>query len=278
MSKRSDRSAGHEDVDPILLSLFAARFMSVAEAMGRSLQQTSISTNIKERLDFSCTLFSPDVGLVANAPHLPVHLGSMSFAVRYQIDHLGESEGIHQGDVLLANHPSAGGSHLPDMTCITPVFDESGKEIIFFTASRGHHAGAYLPIISRLQAYFSLLDIGGILPGSMPPTSKTIFEEGAQIKSFKIVQKGEYDRQGLLKHLCDDPAKYPGCSGTRCLRDVESDLQAQIAANQKGINLIRGLVQEWGLETVQKVRLLYYQCIGKSSQSIHSLLVYATYS
>ncbi|MCO5566022.1 hypothetical protein L7F22_019697 [Adiantum nelumboides] len=222
-----------EEADPILLSLFAARFMSVAEAMGRSLQQTSISTNIKERLDFSCALFSPDGGLVANAPHLPVHLGSMSFAVRYQIETLGK-DGIHQGDVLLANHPSAGGSHLPDITCITPVFDDSGKQIIFFTASRGHHA-----------------DIGGILPGSMPPTSKTIYEEGAQIKSFKIVSKGEYDRKGLLKHILEDPAQYPGCSGTRCLRDVESDLQAQIAANQKGINLIHGLVKEWGLETVQ---------------------------
>jgi hypothetical protein len=136
--------------DPILLSLFAARFMSVAEAMGRSLQRTSISTNIKERLDFSCAIFSPDGSLVANAPHLPVHLGSMSFAVRYQIDRLmhgkdggdkDKDKGIKQGDVILANHPSAGGSHLPDMTCITPVFDEAGKEIIFFTASRGHHAG-----------------------------------------------------------------------------------------------------------------------------------------
>lgn len=145
------KSSKSEEADPILLSLFAARFMSVAEAMGRSLQHTSISTNIKERLDFSCALFSPDGSLVANAPHLPVHLGSMSFAVRYQIARLsGEAQepddeeqdrGINQGDVILANHPSAGGSHLPDMTCITPVFDDAGKNIIFFTASRGHHAG-----------------------------------------------------------------------------------------------------------------------------------------
>ncbi|PWN92960.1 Hydantoinase B/oxoprolinase [Acaromyces ingoldii] len=239
-----EKSSKGEEADPILLSLFAARFMSVAEAMGRSLQHTSISTNIKERLDFSCALFSPDGSLVANAPHLPVHLGSMSFAVRYQIARLsGEAQepdddeqdrGINQGDVILANHPSAGGSHLPDMTCITPVFDDAGKNIIFFTASRGHHA-----------------DIGGILPGSMPPTSKVIYEEGAQIKSFKLVRRGVYDRKGLLRHLCEEPAKYPGCSGTRCLRDVESDLQAQVAANQKGINLIHGLVAEWGLETVQ---------------------------
>lgn len=95
--------------------------------------------------------------------------------------------------------------------------------------------------------------IGGILPGSMPPTSKTLYEEGAQVKSFKLVRRGEYDRSGLLKLLVEEPAQYPGCSGTRCLRDVESDLQAQIAANQKGINLIQGLVDEYGLETVQEV-------------------------
>ncbi|KDN53009.1 Hydantoinase B/oxoprolinase [Tilletiaria anomala UBC 951] len=234
-------SKNSKEADPILLSLFANRFISVAEAMGRSLQQTSISTNIKERLDFSCALFSPDGSLVANAPHLPVHLGSMSFAVRYQIAHLAQAnggDGIQRGDVILANHPAAGGSHLPDMTCITPVFAEDRDEVIFFTASRGHHA-----------------DIGGILPGSMPPTSKTLYEEGAQIKSFKIVSQGEYDRHGLIKHMLEDPSKYPGCSGSRCIRDVESDLQAQIAANQKGINLIQMLVEEWGLGTVQEYML-----------------------
>lgn len=109
--------------------------------MGRTLEQTSISVNVRVRLDFSCALFSPDGQLVANAPHLPVHLGSMSFAVRYQINHLG-LDGIKKGDVILANHPTAGGSHLPDMTVITPVFDKSGQ-IIFFTASRAHHAGEY---------------------------------------------------------------------------------------------------------------------------------------
>lgn len=244
-SSSSDTSTdmGSTEPDPILLSLFAARFMSIAEAMGQSLQKTSISTNIKERLDFSCALFSPDGSLVANAPHLPVHLGSMSFAVKHQIERLvhgkhggeqDEDRGINVGDVILANHPACGGSHLPDLSCITPVFDEAGKEIIFFTASRAHHA-----------------DIGGILPGSMPPTSKNIYEEGAQIKSFKIVKKGVYDRQGFLYHMCEEPAKYPGCTGTRTLRDVESDMHAQIAANQKGINLIHALVEEWGLKTVQ---------------------------
>ena len=222
--------------DPVLLSLFSNRFMAVAESMGRSLQQTSISTNIKERLDFSCAIFAADGSLIANAPHLPVHLGSMSFAVKYQADHLHElgQGSFKRGDVVLANHPSAGGSHLPDMTCITPVFAPDRDEIIFFTASRGHHA-----------------DIGGILPGSMPPNSTNIFEEGAQIRSFKIVSGGVYDRDGLVRVLVDEPSKYAGCSGTRCLRDVESDLKAQIAANHKGIQLLNDLVEEWSLETVQ---------------------------
>ncbi|MBW0531701.1 hypothetical protein O181_071416 [Austropuccinia psidii MF-1] len=216
--------------DPILLSLFANRFMSVAEAMGRSLQQTSISTNIKERLDYSCAIFSPKGDLVANAPHLPVHLGSMSFAVRYQIQHLQGK--IFPGDVIMANHPNAGGSHLPDITLITPVFDK--KDLVFFTASRAHHA-----------------DIGGILPGSMPPTSTNLFQEGAQIKSFKIISQGKYNREQLIKYLVEDPAKFEGCSGTRCFRDVESDLKAQIAANNKGVSLIYLLVNEYGLNTVQ---------------------------
>lgn len=224
-------SQSSQEVDPILLSLFGHRFISIAESMGRTLEQTSISVNVRVRLDFSCALFSPDGKLVANAPHLPVHLGSMSFAVQYQIEHIG-LENLHRGDVILANHPTAGGSHLPDMTVITPVFN-SDEKIIFFTASRAHHA-----------------DIGGISPGSMPPHSKTLYEEGAQIKSFKIVEKGLYQRDQLVKHLLEDPAEYPGCSGTRCLRDVESDLQAQIAANQKGITLIDNLIQEWGLQMV----------------------------
>ena len=224
------------EADPVLLSLFSNRFMAVAESMGRSLQQTSISTNIQERLDFSCAIFAADGSLIANAPHLPVHLGSMSFAVKYQADHLHElgQGSFKRGDVVLANHPSAGGSHLPDMTCITPVFAPDRDEIIFFTASRGHHA-----------------DIGGILPGSMPPNSTNLFQEGAQIRSFKIVSEGVYDREGLVRVLVEEPSKYAGCSGTRCFRDVESDLKAQVAANHKGIQLLNDLVEEWGLETVQ---------------------------
>ncbi|KAL9932364.1 hypothetical protein V8E36_008843 [Tilletia maclaganii] len=232
----SNGGSKSNDADPILLSLFGQRFIAIAEAMGRVLEQTSVSTNIKERLDFSAALFSPDGSLVANAPHLPVHLGSMSYAVRWQIDHLkSKGERFRSGDVILANHPAAGGSHLPDMTVITPVFKEDDEdEIIFFCATRGHHA-----------------DIGGILPGSMPPTSTHLREEGAAIFSFKIVSEGTFDHEGLEKLLVHDPAQYPGCSGSRCFRDVESDLKAQIAANQKGIGLIQMLVEEWGLQTVQ---------------------------
>ncbi|GAA5831347.1 hypothetical protein JCM5353_008565 [Sporobolomyces roseus] len=228
-----------EKADPITLALFSNRFMGIAEAMGNSLRHTSVSTNIKERLDFSCALFDPAGRLVSNAPHLPVHLGSMSFAVAYQIKTLGvgadasSGDGIVEGDVLLTNSPTAGGSHLPDITVITPVFDKG--EIIFFTASRGHHA-----------------DVGGISPGSMSPLATTIFQEGARIETFKIVRKGIYDKSGLVKRLVDEPASYPGSSGSRCFGDVESDLQAQIAANHKGVQLINALIKEWSLETVQK--------------------------
>ncbi|KZV69600.1 Hydantoinase B/oxoprolinase [Peniophora sp. CONT] len=225
-----------DNADPILLTLFANRFMSVAEAMGRSLQQTSISTNIKERLDFSCALFAPDGDLVANAPFIPIHLGSMSFAVKYQMKLYGKD--LKEGDVLMTNSPHAGGSHLPDITIITPVFHPETKEIIFFTASRGHHA-----------------DIGGILPGSMPPTSVTIFEEGAEIVSFKIVSGGSFDQKGLYERMIDAPARYPGSSGCRNIRDVESDLKAQIAANHKGAQLIHQIVEDYGLETVQEYML-----------------------
>ncbi|KAJ3327850.1 hypothetical protein HDU76_011010 [Blyttiomyces sp. JEL0837] len=217
-------------VDPIMLSVFGHRFMSIAEQMGRTLQKTSISTNIKERLDFSCALFGPDGGLVANAPHIPVHLGSMQEAVRWQMNYLKGQ--IKEGDVLMTNHPSAGGSHLPDITVITPVFNK-GK-IVFFVASRGHHA-----------------DIGGIQPGSMPPNSCELFQEGAATKSFRLVRDGVFDEEGVTNILLREPAQYPGCSGTRCLRDNISDLKAQVAANHRGITLVNGLIEEYGLEVVQ---------------------------
>jgi len=169
--------------DPVKLSVFSHRFMGIAEQMGRTLQRTAISVNMKERLDFSCALFTKAGGLVANAPHIPVHLGAMQAAVRYQVEYWSRNGGIQDGDVLVSNHPQkAGGSHLPDITVITPVFHEG--EIIFFVASRGHHA-----------------DIGGISPGSMPPHSKSLEEEGAMIIAFKLVEKGKFMEAGITEIL-----------------------------------------------------------------------------
>lgn len=228
-----------DKVDNTTLAVFSHRFMSIAEQMGRTLQRTSISTNIKERLDFSCALFGPDGGLVANAPHLPVHLGSMQSAVKWQIDFLGSS--WKEGDVIVTNHPSAGGSHLPDITVITPVF--SNGSAVFFVASRGHHA-----------------DIGGISPGSMPPFSHFLYEEGACIKSFKLRENGIFQEEGITEIL-KNPIKVhhenekqlknkKNISGTRNLSDNLSDLKAQIAANEKGIFLVKELIDEFGLDIV----------------------------
>ncbi|EFJ05544.1 hypothetical protein SELMODRAFT_136983 [Selaginella moellendorffii] len=221
-------------LDVIQLSIFNNRFMGIAEQMGRTLQRTSISTNIKERLDFSCALFSPTGGLVANAPHVPVHLGAMSSTVQWQLEFWRDN--LREGDVLVTNHPAAGGSHLPDITVVTPVFRD-GK-IIFFVASRGHHA-----------------EIGGITPGSMPPFSKTIREEGAAIKAFKLVEGGVFQEDGIVKILkaktLDDGETDTLIPGTRKLEDNLSDLRAQVAANQRGIGLIAELIDEYGLEVVQ---------------------------
>lgn len=216
-------------LDPIQLAIFSHRFMGIAEQMGQTLQRTSISVNIKERLDFSCAIFGPDGGLVANAPHLPVHLGSMQQAVRYQLQHWQED--LTEGDVLVSNHPQlAGGSHLPDITVMTPVFHQ-GK-IVFFLASRGHHS-----------------DIGGIAPGSMPPLSKTLQDEGAAIIAFKLVKHGEFQEKGITELLME-PGKLKNNSGTRNLRDNLSDLRAQVAANTRGVGLMQELIAEYSLPTV----------------------------
>ncbi len=222
------RHADYSKPDAILISIFSNRFMGIAERMGRTLQRTSVSTNIKERLDFSCAIFGPDGGLVANAPHVPVHLGAMSSTVSWQLDHWG-FEGLCEGDVLVTNHPRAGGSHLPDITVVTPVFRDG--EIVFFVASRGHHA-----------------DVGGATPGSMPPFSKTIADEGAAIKSFKLVDRGVYQEAGITKLLTEPET---GSRGTRKLADNLSDLSAQVAANQRGISLLNELIDECGLNQVQ---------------------------
>ncbi|XP_015431723.1 PREDICTED: 5-oxoprolinase [Dufourea novaeangliae] len=219
------------ELDAIQLSIFSHRFMSIAEQMGRILQRTSISTNIKERLDFSCAVFGPDGGLVSNAPHIPVHLGAMQETVQYQMRAFGGE--FTRGDVILANHPSAGGSHLPDLTVITPVFYKDVAKPVFFVASRGHHA-----------------DIGGITPGSMPPHSTTLLQEGATFKSFLLVHNGVFREKELTEELMA-PGKIPGSSGTRNLSDNLSDLKAQIAANHKGSLLVNELIDIYGLEVVQ---------------------------
>lgn len=219
-------------IDPIQLSVFGHRFMSIAEQMGRTLQLTAISTNIKERLDFSCALFDKKGDLVANAPHMPSHLGAMSYSVKAQID-IWKGD-IHKGDVIVSNHPVAGGSHLPDLTVITPVLDDN-EEVLFWTASRGHHA-----------------DIGGIAAGSMPPFSKEIWQEGTSIISHKLCSKGVFDEEGITDLLLVQPAKYPQCSGTRTLNDNISDLKAQIAANHKGCELIIALIEEYTFKVIQR--------------------------
>lgn len=231
-------------VDPIQLSVFGHRFMSIAEQMGQTLQKTSISTNIKERLDFSCAIFAPDGGLVANAPHIPVHLGSMSSAVAYQRS-MWEGK-LKEGDVLMANHPAHGGSHLPDITVITPVFQKGTDKIIFWAASRGHHS-----------------DIGGITAGSMPPFSKELWEEGAMIPGYKVVNGGKFDEDGVIELLYNQPSKYPGCEGSRSLSDSISDLKAQIAANNKGISLLNSLIDSFSLEVVQ----FYMQAIQDNAEA-----------
>lgn len=217
-------------VDPIQLSVFGHRFMSIAEQMGRTLQKTAVSLNIKERLDFSCAIFGPDAGLVANAPHIPVHLGSMSYAVQYQHElYKGQ---LKPGDVLCSNHPESGGTHLPDITVITPIFGDD-RQVAFYVAARGHHT-----------------DIGGYNGTSMPPESTELWQEGAQMRSFKLIENDYFDEEGIIKVLLE-PAKYPGCNGSRRLSDNISDLKAQVAANNKGATLIKALMSEYTQEIVQ---------------------------
>lgn len=216
------------EINPIQLSCFANRFMSIAEQMGHTLQRTAMSTSIKERLDFSCAIFSPDGGLVANAPHIPIHLGSMEFAIQYQHRLWGKK--LKPGDVLLTNHPEAGGVHLPDLTVVTPAF--YGDELVFYVASRGHHS-----------------DIGGIGITSMIPDSKELWQEGMAVKSALIVSGGVFQEE-QVRALFEEVAQHPGCSATRRLQDNISDIQAKISANQKGISLIERLCAEFTLPVV----------------------------
>ena len=212
-------------VDVVMLEVFNNLFMNIAEQMGATLANTAYSVNIKERLDFSCALFNNEGSLVANAPHVPVHLGSMSEAIKTVVRL--NKDNIYPDDVFVLNAPFNGGTHLPDVTVITPVFDKNGKEIIFFVASRGHHA-----------------DIGGKTPGSGPPDSKHIEEEGVLIDNFKLFDKGIFREKEMRKILSS--GKYP----CRNIEHNMADLAAQVAANKTGIHEINSMIDQFGIETV----------------------------
>ena len=214
------------DVDPVMLEIFNNLFMSIAEQMGATLANTAFSVNIKERLDFSCALFDAEGNLIANAPHMPVHLGSMGESIKAVIQkNAGQ---MRPGDTYVLNDPYNGGTHLPDITVVTPIFNDAQTEILFFVASRGHHA-----------------DVGGLTPGSMPPDSKTVMDEGVLIDNFKLVEKGEMRADALSELLQSGP--YPA----RNISQNLADLRAQIAANEKGAQELHRMVQTFGLDVVQ---------------------------
>jgi 5-oxoprolinase (ATP-hydrolysing) len=218
-------SPAHNDgSDPVRLELFNNLFASIAEQMGEVLRRTSISTNVKERLDYSCAIFDAVGNLVVNAPHIPVHLGAMGETVKAV---LADNLLLSPGDVIVTNDPYRGGSHLPDITVVTPVHDETTGELLFLTASRAHHA-----------------EIGGIVPGSMPPFSKTLAEEGVLIRNFKLIHRGE-SREEELKSLLAS-GRYP----SRNVADNLADITAQVAANRRGAELLANLVERFGLMTV----------------------------
>ena len=223
--KKVNKKSIGTSVDVVMLEVFNNLFMNIAEQMGATLANTAYSVNIKERFDFSCALFNASGALVANAPHVPVHLGSMSEAIRTVIK-LNKGN-IFSGDVFVLNAPFNGGTHLPDVTVITPVFNNEQNKILFFVASRGHHA-----------------DIGGKTPGSAPPDSKHINEEGVLIDNFKMFEKGVFRENEIRKILAS--GKYP----CRNIEHNMADLAAQVAANETGIREIKSMISQFGIETV----------------------------
>jgi 5-oxoprolinase (ATP-hydrolysing) len=211
--------------DPVLLELFNNLFMAIAEQSGAVLRNTAQSVNIKERLDFSCAIFDADGGLIANAPHVPVHLGAMGASVRHVLLHRRDT--LKPGDAVALNNPYAGGTHLPDITLITPVFDETGAEIRFFVGCRGHHA-----------------DIGGLTPGSTPPFSKTLEDEGVVIDNLLLLAAGEFQEQAFRDLLAS--AKYPARNPDQNVADIK----AEIAANETGVAALNAIIARYGWETV----------------------------
>jgi 5-oxoprolinase (ATP-hydrolysing) len=223
---RAVKFAAGTRVDPVLLEVFNNLFMNIAEQMGLQLQNTAYSVNIKERLDFSCALFDAEGNLIANAPHMPVHLGSMGESIKTVIRENHAT--MAPGDVYVLNDPYHGGTHLPDVTVITPVYLRDHEQPLFYVGSRGHHA-----------------DIGGTTPGSMPPFSTRIEEEGVEIDNFKLVDRGALREQEMLALLRS--GKYP----SRNPEQNMGDLKAQIAANEKGVQELRKMVDQFGLDVVQ---------------------------
>src|SRR5260221_1290019 len=224
--ERRARYALGTSADPVMLEVFNNLFMSIAEQMGVRLAQTAYSVNIKERLDFSCALFDADGNLIANAPHIPVHLGSMGESIKTVI---AKNAGrMKPGDVYVLNDPYNGGTHLPDVTVITPVFDEEEKSILFYVGSRGHHA-----------------DIGGITPGSMPPFSKTVEEEGVLLDNVKLVEDGRMLDKEMRALLA--AARYPARNPDQNI----ADLRAQVASNEKGVQELYRMVAHFGLDVVR---------------------------
>ncbi|MSQ59728.1 MAG: 5-oxoprolinase [Betaproteobacteria bacterium] len=221
---RREHAAGTQ-ADPVMLEIFNNRFMAIAEQMGVALANTAYSVNIKERLDFSCALFDQDGGLVANAPHIPVHLGSMGDSV---LAVKASKHALRPGNVWVINAPYHGGTHLPDVTVVAPVFDETGDNLLFFVAARGHHA-----------------DIGGITPGSMPPNSKSVEEEGVLFDDELLVENGRFREPEIRAVLAS--GKYPARNPSQNI----ADLKAKIASCEKGIQEVRKMISEFGLDVVQ---------------------------
>jgi 5-oxoprolinase (ATP-hydrolysing) len=227
IEKKARRAALGTQADPVMLEVFNNLFMSIAEQMGVTLQNTAYSVNIKERLDFSCAVFDATGALVANAPHMPVHLGSMDRSVE-TIIRLNKGD-VHPGDVFALNAPYNGGTHLPDITVVTPVFEGSRRSrILFWVASRGHHA-----------------DIGGTAPGSMTPLATTVDEEGVLFDNFRVVDRGRFREDDILGMLTNH--RWPARNPTQNI----ADLKAQIAANEKGVAELRRMVAHFGLPVVQ---------------------------
>jgi 5-oxoprolinase (ATP-hydrolysing) len=224
VTAREGRAVGTE-ADPVMLEVFNNLYMSIAEQMGAVLENTAVSVTIKERLDFSCAVFDAAGDLIANAPHMPVHLGSMAASVR-TIMRLNPDMG--PGDVYVLNAPYNGGTHLPDITVVTPVWNDTGTEVLFYTSARGHQT-----------------DVGGLTPGSMPPDSRVVEDEGVLIDNFKLVDKGRFREAEVHQMLTS--AKYPARNP---LENI-ADLKAQVAACEKGAAELRKMVAHFGLDVVQ---------------------------